>query len=174
MSHSLPVRAMLTGSVALLAAAIATVSVASSDAAFTSTTSTAPSTVTAAVDWTPPALAVAAPSSTETGAVTIQAMAADAEGSALRTSVAVSPAGTGQWTEICAADSGAVDCAWDTTGVTAGTYDVRTVAVDAYGNTATEVLTVDVSEPVVSEPVASEPVAVSTPPGPTEPGTDGL
>jgi chitinase len=43
-------------------------------------------------------------------------------------------AGGGTWTDACSDTTAAYGCSWDTTGVTDGLYDVRSVARDAAGN----------------------------------------
>jgi Bacterial Ig domain len=43
------------------------------------------------------------------------------------------PAGSGTWTTICTDTTSAYSCAWDTTTVADGRYDLRTVAVDTLG-----------------------------------------
>ncbi len=43
------------------------------------------------------------------------------------------PAGTSTWTERCTATEAPFNCAWDTTAVSDGSYDLRAVALDAAG-----------------------------------------
>ena len=47
------------------------------------------------------------------------------------------PAGTSTWTTICTDNTSAYSCAWTTTGVTDGLYDLRATAVDTLGRTST-------------------------------------
>jgi hypothetical protein len=47
------------------------------------------------------------------------------------------PAGTSTWTTICTDNTSSYSCAWATTGVSDGNYDLRATAVDTLGHTST-------------------------------------
>lgn len=64
-----------------------------------------------------------------------------------------SPAGAGTWTAICTATSSPYTCSWATSGVTDGSYDLRAVATDTRGYTATSTVAarvVDNTAPTVT------------------------
>lgn len=126
----------LVAAVVLVAAAA--VSTGSSGATFTSSTASAPSTVTAAADWSAPLVGLSVPDSPLAGTVPIEVDATDTEGSDTVVSVDVAVSGTEGWVEICAPASPPLACSWDTTTIADGRYDVRATATDSSGNTAQE------------------------------------
>ena len=88
------------------------------------------------VDNLGPTLSLTDPGSPLRGSVTVNATATDGVGV---TSVTIqrAPAGTSTWTTICTDNTSAYSCAWATTGVTDGLYDLRATAVDTLGHTST-------------------------------------
>lgn len=111
----------------------------SSSASFVSSTGSS-GTVSAAADWTPPTVAVTAPGSPLKGTATITATATDADSGIATVTIQRSPAGAGTWTTLCSTSSAPYSCTWDTTAVDDGAYDLRAVAVDKDGNSATSAL----------------------------------
>ncbi len=87
------------------------------------------------VDNLGPTVTLTDPGSPLRGSVTVNATATDGVGV---TSVTIqrAPAGTSTWTTICTDNTTAYSCAWATTGVTAGLYDLRATAVDTLGHTS--------------------------------------
>ncbi|WP_148575210.1 Ig-like domain-containing protein [Nocardioides caldifontis] len=104
-------------------------------ATFVSAT-TATATVRAASDWTPPTVVLTAPPAVVQGTVTLTATAADAD-SAIA-SVAVQHAGSGgTWTTLCTSTTAPYTCAWDSRTVADGSHELRAVATDTAGISAT-------------------------------------
>lgn len=103
-------------------------------AAFTSTSSSNAQ-VRAAADWTSPVVALADPGSPLKGTVTLTATATDADSAVASVTIERSPAGQGAWTAVCTRTAAPYNCAWNTTTVPDGGYDLRAVAVDTAGNT---------------------------------------
>jgi hypothetical protein len=96
------------------------------------------------VDNTAPAVTLADPGSVLHGTVALSATASEGT-----VKLQYRTAGTGAWTDICAATS----CSWNTTGVADGLYDLRVIATDAAGNAGTATLTsrrVDNTAPTVT------------------------
>ncbi len=123
-----PLLALLTA--AVLWAALAAMPELSS-AAFTSS-STSSATVRAAVDWTPPSVALQDPGSPVKDTVTLTATATDAETGIARVSIQHLTS-TGAWSSICTTTTAPYSCAWDTRTVSDGTHDLRAVATDNAG-----------------------------------------
>jgi Bacterial Ig domain len=94
------------------------------------------------VDNTAPTASLTDPGSPLRLTVTLTATSTDTGGSGV-TNVAIerSPAGAGTWTNICTDASSPYSCSWNTTGVTDGSYDLRAIATDNAGNTATSTVT---------------------------------
>lgn len=115
-------------------AAVATTSV--SQATFTSATTSGVSMVSAAADWTAPQVVLTVPGSPLSGTVVLEASATDPEGSPTTVRIDVSSAGSGQWWELCSSSTSPASCAWDTTTVSDGQYDIRATAADSSQNTA--------------------------------------
>lgn len=90
------------------------------------------------VDNTLPAVSLSDPGAYLRGAVTLTATASDGGGSGMA-SVAFqrSPAGASTWTTICTDTTSPYSCAWTTTGVADGQYDLRAIATDGAGNQTT-------------------------------------
>ncbi|MFC4138054.1 MULTISPECIES: Ig-like domain-containing protein [unclassified Microbacterium] len=108
-----------------------------STAAYSSSSTNAPSTASAAADWTPPTVSVQAPSTALKGAVTLSAVAADGETGVKSVALSVQAAGADTWTPLCTATAAPYSCTWNTSAVPDGGYDVRAVAIDNAGYSAT-------------------------------------
>ena len=88
------------------------------------------------VDNTAPTAGITDPGTPLKGTVTVSATGTDTGGSGVaNVKVQRSPAGAGTWTDICTDPSSPYSCSWDTTGVTDGLYDLRSVSTDNAGNT---------------------------------------
>lgn len=108
-----------------------------STAAFTSTSSTAESTIRAAADWTPPTVTMNSPGSAVRDITTVSAAATDADSAIASVRIEHrGPHATG-WTELCTATAAPYRCAWNTKDGDDGTHSLRAVATDTHGNTAT-------------------------------------
>jgi hypothetical protein len=77
------------------------------------------------------------PGSPLRGTVTLSGTASDSGSGVATVRMQVAPAGSGNWTTICTASTSPYACAFDTTSVADGLYDVREVATDVAGNVAT-------------------------------------
>jgi hypothetical protein len=130
------VRATRLTSLVVLAAAAAVATTSLSQATFTSATTSAASTVSAAADWTPPQVTLTDPGSPLSGTVVLEASATDPEGSPTTIRLDISSAGSGQWSELCTSSTSPASCSWDTTTVQDGLYDIRATATDSSQNTA--------------------------------------
>ncbi|HWM11993.1 MAG TPA: Ig-like domain-containing protein [Solirubrobacteraceae bacterium] len=91
------------------------------------------------VDNVVPVVALTDPGSPLAGTVTVAATATDGGGVASVT-IERSPAGANTWTAICTDASASYSCAWDTTQVAVGSYDLRARATDNAGRTATSAI----------------------------------
>jgi hypothetical protein len=102
------------------------------------------------VDNTVPATTLTDPGTPLRATVSLANTATDTGGSGIaNVKVQRSPTGTGTWTDICSTATAAA-CSFNTTGVTDGVYDLRVLATDAAGNTATTVVaarTIDNTKP---------------------------
>ena len=87
------------------------------------------------IDNTAPATALTDPGSPLTGTKTFSATASDG-GSGLASVELQYRLGSGSWTTICASTS----CSFATASLADGSYDLRSLATDAAGNTATSVV----------------------------------
>jgi hypothetical protein len=98
--------------------------------------STASAVVTRRVDNAAPSVPTLADPGTMTATPTLTGTAADGGSGVASWTVQFSPAGAGTWTNACS-DTAApwASCAWNTTAVADGLYDVRAVVADAAGNT---------------------------------------
>ncbi len=94
-------------------------------------------TVGSARDWTPPAVAMQDPGSPLRGTVSLTATATDAETAVASVTIQSSPAGAGSWQDRCVRMVEPYTCPWSTSAVADGLYDVRALAVDIDGNSAT-------------------------------------
>ena len=88
------------------------------------------------VDNTAPIVTTSDPGSPLTGTVTTGATAVDT-GSGLASATLQYRGPSGPWTDICTQAASPLSCAWDTSALADGLYDLRTLADDAAGNSAT-------------------------------------
>src|SRR5690606_2906719 len=114
----------------LLAAASVAVAAAlttGSAAIFTSASGNGLSTVSAG-DWVPPTVNLTSPGSSVSGEVTRTAQATDPGGTGV-TQVVIQhrPAGSTAWTSTCPTPTAPYGCAWNTTTVSDGVYELRAV-----------------------------------------------
>jgi hypothetical protein len=90
------------------------------------------------VDDVAPTVAQNDPGSPLTGTVALDGTANDQDSAVAQMQFQRSPAGAGTWTNVGSADTTSpYSVSFDTTAVTDGLYDVRAVAADVAGNTAT-------------------------------------
>ncbi|MCL8253315.1 Ig-like domain-containing protein [Aeromicrobium fastidiosum] len=124
--------------VALLVVVAAVAMTGSSSASFVASTGST-GTVSAAADWTPPTVAVTAPAAGTAvkGTVSVTASATDADSGVATVTVQRAAAGTSTWTTICTTSTAPYTCSWSTTALADGGHDLRAVAVDKAGNSAT-------------------------------------
>lgn len=108
-----------------------------SSATFTSSTFSGTGTVSAADDWTPPTVSLQTPPAAVRGTVTVTATASDAGSGIKDVRIEQRAAGSADWTTVCSVASAPYTCSTDTTGATNGSYDLRAIATDKAGNTAT-------------------------------------
>ncbi|MET1133599.1 MAG: Ig-like domain-containing protein [Aeromicrobium sp.] len=146
---------------ALLAVAVF-ISPGFSSASFTSTTQ-GTATVTAAADWTPPAVAVTSPGTAVQGTATITAEASDSGLGVKDVAIEYSLAGSAAWTVMCTDATAPYACAWSTAALADGRYDLRARATDLAGYETT-------SDPVRTA-VANQLLVVMNDPGDTVRGT---
>ncbi|GAB2642995.1 hypothetical protein GCM10027270_34090 [Nocardioides ginkgobilobae] len=119
-----------------------------SGASFTSGSSTL-ARVGAAADYHPPTVSVTSPGATVKGAVQVQAVAADTGSGVARVVIEYAAAGSFTWTALCTDPTAPYACAWDTTKVNDGDYQLRATATDNVGTTATSTtVTTRVANPV--------------------------
>ena len=86
------------------------------------------------VDNTAPTAGITDPGTPLKGTVSVSATGTDGGSGVANVKVQRSPAGAGTWTDICTDSSSPYSCSWDTTGVTDGLYDLRSVSTDNAGN----------------------------------------
>jgi chitinase len=87
------------------------------------------------VDNTAPTAGLTDPGSPLRLTVTLNATGTDVGGSGVaNVKIQRSPAGAGTWTDICTDTTSPYSCSWNTTGVSDGLYDLRSVATDNAGN----------------------------------------
>jgi hypothetical protein len=102
----------------------------------------------------PSGVTIADPGSPLRGTVTLSGTATDAGSGVGSVRMEVAPAGSGTWTAACTGATSPYACAFDTTSVADGLYDVRSVATDVAGNvTASSVVAnrrIDNTGPLVS------------------------
>lgn len=106
-----------------------------STAAFTSSSSST-ATVRAAMDWTPPTVAVTAPGATLRNTVTVSAQATDDQTGIASVTLQHQRVGTTSWTTLCNDTTSPYSCSWNTNAVSDGSYDLRARATDGAGNVA--------------------------------------
>jgi hypothetical protein len=86
------------------------------------------------VDNTAPTAGITDPGAPLKGTVSVSATGTDGGSGVANVKLQRSPAGAGTWTDICTDSSSPYSCSWDTTGVTDGLYDLRSVSTDNAGN----------------------------------------
>jgi hypothetical protein len=86
------------------------------------------------VDNQAPTAGITDPGTPLKGTVSVSASATDGGSGVANVKVQRSPAGAGTWTDICTDSSSPYSCSWDTTAVTEGLYDLRSVSTDNAGN----------------------------------------
>ncbi len=145
--------ALLATVLALLVSGLAT---GYSSATYVST-STTTSTVRAAADWSAPSVAMTSPGSSVKGTTALTATASDDRSGVASVTIQRQAVGADDWTTVCTDAVAPYSCGWNTTTVADGQYDLRAVAVDHAGFTAT-------SDPVRTV-VANNIVVVLTNPG---------
>jgi hypothetical protein len=106
------------------------------------------------VDNTPPTVTLASPGGSLTGVVTLTAAASDAGSGVAAVRFESAPAGSGTWSTIATATSPPFTVNLDTRQLANGSYDLRAVATDVAGNTATSPAVAGV---VVSNPTGPPP-----------------
>jgi chitinase len=111
------------------------------------------------VDNTAPIATTTDPGSPLTGTVTVAGTAADG-GSGLASVSHEFRSTTGAWTTLCTQATSPISCAWNTTSLADGLYDLRTVATDVAGNQT-------ISAPVFNRRVDNTAPTVTL----TDPGT---
>lgn len=94
-------------------------------------------TVRAAVDWTPPTVAVVDPGPALTGTVTVRATAADDQTGVASVTLEYQRVGTTSWTTVCTDSTAPYACSWNVGSLADGPYDLRARAVDGADNSAT-------------------------------------
>jgi chitinase len=86
------------------------------------------------IDNTAPTAGITDPGSPLSGTVTLNATGTDGGSGVLNVKIQRSPTGAGTWTDICTDPTSPYSCAWDTTTVGDGGYDLRAVTTDNAGN----------------------------------------
>ena len=86
------------------------------------------------VDNQAPTAGITDPGTPLKGTVSVSASGTDGGSGVANVKVQRSPAGAGTWTDICTDSSSPYSCSWDTTAVTDGLYDLRSVSTDNAGN----------------------------------------
>lgn len=118
-----------------------------SGASFTSSSFTW-ATVGAAADYHPPTVAVVSPGATVQGTVQVAATASDTGSGVATVAIEVAPAGSTTWTALCTDATSPYSCAWDTTRVVDGDYQLRATATDVVGfSTTSATVTTRVANP---------------------------
>lgn len=104
--------------------------------------------VRAADDYKPPTVAVTSPGATVSGTVQVQATASDTASGVAQVRIEVAPAGSSTWTQLCTDTTSPYACPWNTLLVADGDYQLRAIATDVAGFTATSaVVTTRVANP---------------------------
>lgn len=96
--------------------------------------------VGAAADYHPPRVSLTSPGATVQGSVQVQAVASDTGSGVARVVIEYAAAGSAAWTALCTDPTAPYACAWDTTGLADGDYQLRATATDLVGSTATSVV----------------------------------
>jgi hypothetical protein len=111
-----------------------------SGASFTSNTENSGNAISAARDWTPPSVAVVDLGDAIRGTVNVAANAADGETSIASVVLSYAPSGTTTWTTLCTKTVAPYSCPLNTTTLPEDEIDLRAVATDATGLSATDIL----------------------------------
>ncbi len=106
-----------------------------SGATFVASTRTTAS-VRAAADWTAPAVAVRDPGSPLRGTTVLAADVTDQD-SAIASVTIETQTGASNWSVVCVDTTAPYECAWATTAVSDGAWNLRARASDTAGNSAT-------------------------------------
>lgn len=122
---------------ALLVAVTGVLTPTFSTAAFTATTKNAPSTVTAAADWTPPTVALRDPGASVKGTVALTADATDAASGVRSVTIEHLAPGAAAWAPVCTTATAPYSCSWATGALADGTYVLRARVTDRAGYEAT-------------------------------------
>ena len=93
------------------------------------------------VDNTAPALTLTNPGTPLRGSVTLSSTVSDGGSGVASVRYETSPAGANTWTQRCTSNTDPFSCAFNTTSVTDGVYDIRAVATDSAGNQTTSTVT---------------------------------
>lgn len=109
-----------------------------SGASFTASSANPSSSVSSSSDWTPPTVVMNDPGSPLRGTATFAATASDADSGVARVTIQ-RRAGDG-WTTLCVDESAPYSCAVDTTTIPDGAHDLRAVADDRAGYSATSLV----------------------------------
>lgn len=96
------------------------------------------------VDTTGPVVEVLDPGTALRGVATIRVAASDAGTGVAAVRLQRAVAGGTSWTDICTDTAAPYECAWTTTAVTDGAYDLRAIATDKAGSSTTSALLEDV------------------------------
>ena len=131
-------RLLRTALATIVAGAALLVPTGFSTAAFTSSSSNT-TMVRAAVDWTPPTVALQNPGSPVKDTVSLTATAADGETGVKDVSIQYFSS-TGVWVTICTVTTAPYSCAWNTKVVMDGNYSLRAVAMDNAGYSSTSAI----------------------------------
>lgn len=107
-----------------------------SGASFTAASDTA-STVRAADDYYPPRVALTSPGATVNGVVAVSATASDTGSGVAQVVLQYAATGSTTWTTLCADTTSPYSCSWDTATVADGDYQLRAIATDKVGSSAT-------------------------------------
>jgi hypothetical protein len=116
-----------------------------SGATYTATSVSRANVFAAALDWVAPTVSVTAPAGpAQRGTVTVVASATDAGSGIASVRLQRSPAGQATWSDICTDALAPFSCALNTTALAEGRYDLRAIALDRAGNSATSAIVADV------------------------------
>jgi hypothetical protein len=88
------------------------------------------------VDNTAPSATMTNPGSPITGTKSFDGTASDSGSGVASLKFQVSPIGAGTWSDMCSDTTSPYSCSYDTTGLSDGQYDFRSLATDNAGNTA--------------------------------------
>lgn len=146
----------------LLAVSVMFGAVPVSGASFTATSRSLGS-IQASRDWMPPSVSMQNPGSPLRGTVTVSATASDVETSVRSVTIQVAPNGSSSWTTVCVPTVEPWACQLETTALVDGPYDLRAIAVDEEGNSATSATVtarvVDNTPPTVSLTDPGQPIS---------------